>query len=60
MLYQFWFGGFLTAGSLIAVFTESRAALIGVVLGVLIMIGGLVTRARIKKEELQSPMKSLD
>jgi hypothetical protein len=60
MLYQLWFGGVLAAGCLVGFFTESHAAIIGVVLGVAIMIAGLVTRSRIKARELERPAKLPD
>jgi len=60
MLYQLWFGGWITFVSVVVFFTVSRAAIIGVVLGVLVLIGGLITRARIKRQVLKQPTRSLD
>jgi hypothetical protein len=60
MLYLLRFGGFLAAGCLVATIFESRAAIIGIVLGVAIVIAGLVTRSRIKAQERTQPINVPD
>jgi hypothetical protein len=60
MLYQLWFGGWLTFVSLVMFFTVSHVAIVGVLFGVLVLIGGLITRARIMRQELKQPGRSLD
>jgi hypothetical protein len=54
-LYNLWFGGFLTAGSISAFVWESHAAVIGIVFGVALLISGLVAYNRSKLEELKQP-----
>jgi hypothetical protein len=60
ILYQLWCGGWIAFVSLVVFFTLSRDAIIGVILGVLVLIGGLITRARMKRQELKQPSTSLD
>ena len=55
MLYQFWFGGILSAYSIWLWFLNGPGAVIALALGVGIVIAGFVTRAKIKREQAGPP-----
>jgi FtsH-binding integral membrane protein len=59
-LYNLGLGGFIMVGSLVAFFTESHAAIVGILIGVALLISGWVLYNRSKAEHLKQPTKLAD